>query len=280
MKIKFSLEFFPSKSEEADKRLHNAVNLLAKLNPEFVTVTYGAGGSTKDKTKDIVLKIADEHSFPVAAHITAVGQTKEEVLSTAHDYWENGIKKLVVLRGDAPNGEVYKPHPGGFAYALDLVEGLKDLHSDFDILVAAYAEGHPEAPSLDFDLDNLKRKLDAGASKAITQFFFDPELFLRFRDRAAKAGIEKEIIPGLLPLLNFKRTCSFAERCGAPIPEFLYDIFNGLEPSKENHKLFAMNVLSHQITRLTLEDVKHVHFYTLNETLLTRHICRWLNMGF
>ena len=280
MSLTFSLEFFPPKTQAVEDRLKAALPVFAELDPSYVTVTYGAGGSTKEKTREMVLGIDRDYDFPVAAHLTAVDQTKEEVLEIAEDYYQNGIRKLVVLRGDPIDGNEYTPHPDGFAYALDLVEALKDQHNDFDIIVAAYAEGHPEAPSLDFDLDNLKRKLDAGASSAVTQFFFDPELYLRFRDRAAKAGIEKEIAPGLLPVLNFANTCRFAERCGAPIPQFLHDIFTGLEAPQENHKLFAMNILSHQITRLALEDVKHFHFYTLNETLLTQHICRWLKIGF
>jgi methylenetetrahydrofolate reductase (NADPH) len=279
MPATFSLEVFPPKSAGAYHSMREAMDVLAPLGPKFMTVTYGAGGTTRDKTKEIVLEMAGKYDFPVAAHLTGVGASKEETLDIAQDYWNNGIKHLVVLRGDMPNGEPYKPHPEGFSYALDMVEGLKKLQ-DFDITVAAYAEGHPDAPSLGFDLDYLKRKLDAGADRAITQFFFDPELYLRFRDRAVKMGIEKDIIPGLVPVLHFERICNFAKRCGAPIPKFLHDIFDGLEPTEENHKLFAMNVLSHQITRLEAEGVSHFHFYTLNDTLLTRHICRWLQLGF
>jgi methylenetetrahydrofolate reductase (NADPH) len=275
----FSLEFFPPKTEGAQNALCEAIAELAPLGPKFMTVTYGAGGSTRDRTKQMVCELAANHEFPVAAHLTAVGSTKDEVLAVADEYWDAGIRQLVVIRGDMPDGAPYKPHPDGFPYAVDMVRGLMARH-DFDITVAAYAEGHPEAPSLGYDLDNLRRKLDAGAQRAITQFFFDPELYLRFRDRAVKAGVTKPVIPGLLPVLNFAKTKSFAERCGAPIPNFLARIFEGLEPTELNHKLFAMNVLSHQITRLAAEGVDHFHFYTLNETLLTRHICRWLQLGF
>jgi methylenetetrahydrofolate reductase (NADPH) len=279
MAATFSLEIFPPKTEGGDQSLKEALTELAPLGPRFMTVTYGAGGSARERTKSIVKELAAAHKFPVAAHLTAVGATRDEVDSVARDYWDNGIRHLVVIRGDMPGGERYRPHPEGYAYAVDMVRGLMKLH-DFDITVAAYAEGHPEAPSLGFDMDNLKRKLDAGAQRAITQFFFDPELFLRFRDRAVKSGISKPIIPGLVPVLNFNRTRDFAQRCGAPIPNFLAQIFEGLEPTELNHKLFAMNVLSHQITRLSAEGVDHFHFYTLNETLLTKHICRWLQLGF
>ena len=275
----FSLEIFPPKTEAAFQSLQESVKELAPLGPKFMTVTYGAGGSTKDKTKQTVMHLAENYKFPVAAHLTAVGASRGEVLEVADDYWRHGIKRLVVIRGDMPNGEKYQSHPDGFPYAVDLVEGLMKQH-EWDISVAAYAEGHPEAPSLGYDMENLRRKMDAGASRAITQFFFDPELYLRFRDRAVKAGITKPIIPGLLPVLNFAKTKSFAARCGAPIPNFLAQIFEGQEPTELNHKLFAMNILSHQITRLTAEGVDHFHFYTLNETLLTRHICRWLQLGF
>lgn len=279
MPAQFSLEFFPPKTEAAYESLHESMKELAPLGPKFLTVTYGAGGSTKERTRQLVTDLAGTYKIPVAVHLTAVGAPREEVLDIASAYWEQGIRKLVVIRGDMPNGEKYKPHPDGFPYAADMVEGLMKRH-EFDISVAAYAEGHPESPSLGFDMDNLRRKLDAGASRAITQFFFDPELYLRFRDRAVKAGITKPIVPGLLPVLNFEKTRSFAARCGAPIPNFLAHIFEGLEPTELNHKLFAMNVLSHQITRLAAEGVNHFHFYTLNETLLTRHICRWLQLGF
>lgn len=275
----FSLEIFPPKTEAAIQSLQESLKELAPLGPKFVTVTYGAGGTTKDKTRQTVQHLIDNYKFPVAVHLTAVGAPRGEVLEIADEYWRAGVKRLVVIRGDMPDGGKYAPHPDGFPYALDLVEGLMKQH-EWDITVAAYAEGHPEAPSLGFDMENLRRKLDAGAARAVTQFFFDPELYLRFRDRAVKAGISKPIIPGLLPVLNFAKTKSFAARCGAPIPNFLAQIFEGLEPTELNHKLFAMNILSHQITRLTAEGVDHFHFYTLNETLLTRHICRWLQLGF
>jgi len=279
MSVTFSLEFFPPKTKGAYHSMHSAVDELAKLGPDFMTVTYGAGGTTKDTTRKTVLELANDYDCPVAAHLTAVGASRSEVDEIASDYFKNGIDRLIVLRGDPPKGEKYTPHPDGYPYATDMVEGLMKLH-DFDLTVAAYAEGHPEAPDADFDLDHLKRKLDAGAKRAITQFFFDPELYLRFRDKAAAAGIEKEIIPGLVPILNFQKIHNFAKRCGAPIPEFMVEMFDGVGSDTRNHRLLAMNVLSHQVTRLTAEGVGHIHFYTLNETLLTSQVCRWLKIAF
>lgn len=279
MPISFSLEIFPPKTSSAHETLLPALGEMAAMNPKFMTVTHSTTSAVKDVTKQMVLHLMSTYDMPVAAHITAVGASKDDVLAMADDYWESGIRKLVAIRGDMPDGAPYKPHPDGYTYATDMVEGLMKRH-DFDITVAAYAEGHPESPSLAFDMDNLRRKLDAGAKRAITQFFFDPELYLRFRDSAAKAGITKQIIPGLVPVLHFGKIKSFAQRCGAPLPNFLAQIFEGLEPTELNHKLFAMNILSHQITRLAMEGVDHFHFYTLNETLLTKQICRWLQLGF
>lgn len=279
MPLSFSLEIFPPKTNGAHHSLQEALAELVPLGPAFMTVTQGAGGAAQELTRDLTLELIAKHNFPVAAHLTAAGMTRAQVADIANDYWQKGIRRLVALRGDMADGQRFRPHPDGYNYAAEMVEDLAKRH-DFDITVAAYAEGHPEAPSLEVDMDNLRRKLDAGASRAITQFFFDPELFLRFRDRAAKVGIEKPIIPGLVPVLNFGRIRKFAQRCGAPIPDFLTQIFEGLEPTELNHKLFAMNILSHQITRLAGEGVDHFHFYTLNETLLTKQICRWMQLGF
>lgn len=259
--------------------MQHAADVLAKLNPDFMTVTYGAGGSTRQQTKELVLEFAKKYPFPVKAHITCVGSNRAEVDALAEEYWNAGIYRLVVLRGDNPGGGAYVPHPDGYDYAVDLVKGLRKLH-DFDITVAAYPEGHPEAPSTDFDVEYLKQKLDAGASRAISQFFFDPEVFLRFRDKAAKFGIEEQIIPGILPILDVKRAENFARKCGASFPSFLEKMFEGVESRTVDHQLLAMNVLSHQITRLIQEGVHLFHFYTLNETMLTQHICTWLRNGF
>lgn len=279
--VDFSLELFPPKTNGAYYNLHEAVDELIKLNPRFITVTCGAGGSDKSPTKDLVVDLIQRHGIPVKAHMTCVGASREEIDAQADDYWESGIKHIVALRGDVPKEQEgkYVPREDGYAYAVDLVKGLKARH-DFDISVAAYAEGHPEAPSLDFDLSYLKRKVDAGADRAITQFFFDPELFLRFRDRAVKKGIEVPIVPGMLPILNYEKMKSFAARCGAPIPNFLHTMFEGVETGSVDSQLLAMNVLSHQITRLIEEGVDFFHFYTLNETMLTKHVCKWLRAGF
>jgi methylenetetrahydrofolate reductase (NADPH) len=277
--VDFSLELFPPKSQGAYFSLQSALDELVALSPSFITITCGAGGSDNSHTKELVLDCAARYQpLPVKAHMTCVGRTKEELDRLADSYWDAGVTGIVALRGDAPKGETYRPHPEGYAYAIDLVAGLKQRH-DFDITVAAYAEGHPEAPSLDFDLSYLKKKFDAGADQAITQFFFDPELFLRFRDRAVKRGIRKPIIPGLLPILDYPRMCHFAARCGAPIPNFLRSMFEGVAPKSLDHQLLAMNVLSHQITRLIEEGVEFFHFYSLNETLLTKHVCKWLRAG-
>lgn len=279
--VDFSLELFPPKSQGAYYDLWEATDALAALKPSFMTVTCGAGGSDKSPTRDLVIALADRYKLPVKAHMTCVGASREEIDQLADDYWNAGIKHIVALRGDLPSGdnEKYTPNENGYAYAVDLVEGLKKQH-DFDISVAAYPEGHPEMPSLDYDLSYLKRKIDAGADRAITQFFFDPEVFLRFRDRAVKRGINAPIIPGILPILSFEKLKRFAARCQASVPNFLHEMFDGVEADSLDHQLLAMNVLSHQITRLYEEGVDFFHFYTLNETMLTRHVCTWLRAGF
>ena len=215
----------------------------------------------------------------MAAHLTCVGASKEETDAIAQNFWDNNIRHIIALRGDVPSGGKYEPHPQGYAYAVDLVKGLKDKN-DFEISVACYPELHPEAPSEKFELEYLKAKIDAGADRAISQFFFDPEVFLRFRDKAVAAGAEKPIVPGLLPILNFPKMLSFAERCGSQVPNFLHKMFDGISPDDIDHKLLAMNVLSHQITRLIEEGVEFFHIYTLNESLLTKHLCKWLRAGF
>ena len=282
--VDFSLELFPPRTPGAYYNLNEAVEELAALNPAFMTVTCGAGGSQPqsncEKTQQLVLDLAKRYPFPIKAHVTCAGASRTEIDALADSYWQAGVTHLVALRGDMPNQEgKYMPHPEGYAYALDLIKGLKARHA-FDITVSAYAEGHPEAPSLDFDLAYLKRKIDAGADRAITQFFFDPELFLRFRDRVIKKGINAPLIPGILPILNFEKLRGFARRCGAPIPNFLTTMFEGVPPESLDSRLLAMNVLSHQITRLIEEGVDFFHFYTLNETVLTKHVCKWLRAGF
>jgi len=271
--IQVSFEFFPPKNEEAEEKLWNTVKRLEPLKPRFVSVTYGADGSTRDRTHRIVQRIQNETSLTGAPHLTCVGATKEEILEIAQGYYDEGINHIVALRGDPPQGEdTYTPHPGGFAYANDLVEGLMGI-ADFDLSVAAYPEVHPEAPGADFDLDVLKKKLDAGAKRAITQFFFDTEVFLRFRDAAAAKGIDAPLVPGILPITNFKSLKGFAGRCGAAVPDWLGQRFEGLDDDPETRQMIAANVAIEQAQLLQKEGVNDFHFYTLNRAELSYAIC-------
>jgi methylenetetrahydrofolate reductase (NADPH) len=268
-----SFEFFPPKTPEMEATLWKSVERLAPLRPRFVSVTYGADGSTRDRTHNIVTRIARDTGLTGAPHLTCVGATKGEVLDVARRYWDEGVRHIVALRGDPPQGQShYVPHPGGFAYASDLVAGLRSI-ADFDISVAAYPDIHPEAPSADFDVDNLKRKFDAGASRAITQFFFDTDTFLRFRDRCAGAGIEGAIVPGLLPIGRFSQMLNFASRCGAKVPPWLHQRFDGLDEDPETRQLIAASVAIELVGRLRRHGVDEFHFYTLNRAELAYAIC-------
>ena len=268
-----SFEFFPPKTPEMEGTLWKSVERLAPLRPRFVSVTYGADGSTRDRTHNIVTRIARETGLTGAPHLTCVGATKGEVLDIARRYWDEGVRHIVALRGDPPQGQAqYVPHPGGFAYASDLVAGLRSV-ADFDISVAAYPDVHPEAPSADFDVDNLKRKFDAGASRAITQFFFDTDTFLRFRDRCASAGIRGAIVPGLLPISRFSQMLNFASRCGAKVPAWLHQRFDGLDDDPETRQLIAASVAIELVGRLRRHGVDEFHFYTLNRAELAYAIC-------
>ena len=273
-----SFEFFPPADAAMEATLWRSVERLAPLNPHFVSVTYGADGSTRTRTHQVVSRIQRETPLTGAPHLTCVGASRGEVLDIARQYWAQGIRHIVALRGDPPQGaERYVPHPDGFAYAADLVAGLRRV-ADFDISVAAYPETHPEAPSADFDLDNLKRKLDAGASRAITQFFFDPQRFLHFRDRCAAAGIRAPIVPGILPITRFAQVRRFAERCGAAIPEWLAERFAGLEDDPDTRRLIAASVAIEQVKLLERHGVCEFHFYTLNRAELTYAICHTLGL--
>ena len=275
--VALSFEFFPPKSEALEDKLWGEIRRLEPLGPDFVSVTYGAGGSTQDRTHRIVSDIRTRTGLEPAAHLTCVGATREQIDEVARGYWDAGVRHIVALRGDPQDGsEGYRPTPGGYPYAADLVAGLKEI-ADFEISVAAYPEIHPDASSADADLDNLKRKLDAGASRAITQFFFDPDCFLRFLERARAAGITAPIVPGILPITNFPRTVRFAAQCGATIPDWLRVLFENLQDDPDTHELVAAVAAAEQCRHLRAEGVKAFHFYTLNRADLTLAICRMLS---
>jgi methylenetetrahydrofolate reductase (NADPH) len=273
-----SFEFFPPKTEKMQEALWECVTRLAPLAPSFVSVTYGAGGSTRERTHETVTRIAHETNLKPAAHLTCVGATRDEVDEVARRYWDAGIRHIVALRGDPPEGQgAYLPHPNGYAYARDLVEGLKKI-ADFEISVAAYPETHPQAISPEADLDNLKRKIDAGASRAISQVFFDIELFFRFRDRAAAAGILVPIVPGILPVTNFAQARKFSAACGAHIPDWMADLFEGLDDDPDTRRLVAATVAAEQCRALVAGGIDELHFYTLNRADLTYAICHILGV--
>ena len=273
-----SFEFFPPNTEEMEATLWRSIKRLAGLGPRFVSVTYGADGSTRERTHAAVERIISETPLTPAPHLTCVNASRGEIDDIAREYWDMGVRHLVALRGDAPrNSGPYVPHPDGYAYAVDLVQGLRKV-ADFDISVAAYPEVHPAAPDAQFDLDNLKRKLDAGASRAITQFFFDPALFLRFRDRCAKAGIESPVVPGILPITRFPQMERFAEMCGTSIPDELRQRFDGLDDDAETRQMIAASVAIEQVRQLESEGIRDFHFYTLNRSELTYAICHALGV--
>lgn len=273
-----SFEFFPPNDPQMEQTLWHSVERLAPLNPRFVSVTYGADGSTRERTHSVVRRIQQETALSGAPHLTCVGAPAHEVLDIARQYWDCGIRHIVALRGDPPAGtQHYVPHKDGFAYAADLVRGLKSI-GNFEISVAAYPETHPEAPSARFDLDNLKRKIDAGATRAITQFFFDNEKFLRFRDACAAAAIEVSIVPGLLPITRFPQVLKFAARCGASVPEWLVHRFEGLDNDPETRRLISASVAIEQVNLLQRHGVDEFHFYTLNRAELTFAICHALGV--
>jgi methylenetetrahydrofolate reductase (NADPH) len=276
--VQVSFEFFPPKTPQMEETLWSCVQRLAPLQPSYVSVTYGAGGSTRERTHATVVRIRRETSLEPAAHLTCVGASREEIDNVARRYWEAGIRHIVALRGDPPEGTSrYEPYPGGYAYAADLVAGLKRV-ADFDISVAAYPETHPEASSPEADLENLKRKIDAGASRAITQFFFDVGHYFRFLDRARAAGIAVPIIPGILPVTNFAQVCRFAGMCGASLPQWMADLFEGLDGDPETRRLVAASVACEQCRALHAGGVKQFHFYTLNRAELAHAICHVLGV--
>lgn len=276
--IRVSFEFFPPADAAMEATLWQSVERLAPLAPRFVSVTYGADGSTRDRTHALVRRIQSQTALTGAPHLTCVGAPRGEVLDIARRYWDEGIRHIVALRGDAPQGATtYEPHPDGFAYGADLVAGLRSV-ADFDISVAAYPETHPEASSPEADLENFRRKVEAGATRAITQFFFDTDDYLRFRDRCVAAGIGVSIVPGILPITRFPQVTRFAARCGAKIPNWLAERFAGLDDDPDTRRLIAANVAIEQVSRLRRHGVNEFHFYTLNRAELTYAICHALGL--
>ena len=276
--VRVSFEFFPPATEKANQTLWSSLQRLAPLKPSYVSVTYGAGGSTRERTHATVHRILEETDLKPAAHLTCVGATREDVDAIAQLYWDSGVRHLVALRGDPIDGAgAYQPHPQGYAYASNLVAGLKKV-ADFDICVAAYPETHPEASSPEADLDNLKRKLDAGATHAITQFFFDTDIYLRFLDRVRAAGITAPIIPGILPVTNFANVAHFSAKSGTTLPKWMADLFEGLDDDPETRKLVAATVAAEQCSTLYDHGVTDFHFYTMNRADLVYAICHILGV--
>ena len=276
--VNVSFEFFPPKTEKMEETLWASVKTLEVLNPGFVSVTYGAGGSTRERTHNTVKRILSETSMQPAAHLTCVGASKTEVDDVIRDYWDAGIRHIVALRGDPAEGaDDYEPHPDGYANAAELVAGVRNI-GDFDISVGAYPEIHPDSPTLAADLDNLKRKIDAGATRAITQFFFEADSYFRFMDHCESYGIDVPIVPGILPVTNFKSLKGFAGRCGASVPGWLGDMFEGLDERPQTRNLVAASVAAEMCRRLYAGGVRDFHFYTLNRAELTYAVCHMLGL--
>ena len=275
--IGVSFEFFPPKTEKMEAQLWDTFRTLEPLAPRFVSVTYGAGGSTRERTHATVARIAAESAVPPAAHLTCVEASRAEINEVAEAYWEAGVRHIVALRGDVPGGAPYSAHPEGYANAVELVAGLKAI-APFEISVAAYPETHPDADCPQADLDNLKRKLDAGATRAITQFFFSPDSFLRFRDTAAASGIDAPIIPGILPVSNVSQTRRIADMCGTAIPAWMVSLFDGLDDHPAARQLVAATVAAEMCRRLYAGGVRDFHFYTLNRAELSYAICHLLGL--
>jgi methylenetetrahydrofolate reductase (NADPH) len=278
-RIRVSFEFFPPKTPEMEATLWASVERLAPLKPNFVSVTYGAGGSTRERTHNTVARIVRETSLRPAAHLTCVAASRAEVNEVIESYWDAGVRHIVALRGDpvAGIGAKYEPHPGGYEQTCDLVAGIKKI-GDFEVSVSAYPEKHPEAASLEADIDALKRKVDCGADRAITQFFFDNDLYLRYVDAVRARGIDIPLVPGILPVQNFKQAANFAARAGASVPAWLEHRFEGLDQDIDTRKLIAAAVAAEQVLDLVDRGVTEFHFYTMNRADLVYAVCHLLGL--
>jgi len=277
--IDVSFEFFPPKNDKMEEQLWQAVRRLEPLAPRFVSVTYGAGGTTRERTHATVSRIVQETALAPAAHLTCVQATTNEVDDVVRGYWAAGVRHIVALRGDPPSGvgTQYVPHPGGYASTADLVRGILEI-APFEVSVGGYPEGHPDSPSLDADIDHLKSKVDAGARRVITQFFFDNVHFLRFMERARAKGIWCPIVPGIVPIHNYKQVASFAARCGTTMPAWLARRFDGLENDPATTHLVAAAVAAEQVMDLVDQGIRQFHFYTLNRADLVYAICHLLGL--
>ncbi len=277
--IRVSFEFFPPKSAEAETALWGSIEKLAPLEPDFVSVTYGAGGSTRERTHNTVARIVRETRMKPAAHLTCVGASKGEIDEVLRGYWEAGVRHVVGLRGDPQGGvgTAYAPHPGGYESSADLVRGIRRV-GDFEVSVSAYPEKHPESSSFEADLDGLQAKVDAGATRAITQFFFDNTLYLRYVEKVRARGIDIPIVPGIVCIQNFKQTSNFARRTGASVPDWLGDRFAGLDNDPATHQLVAAGIAAEQVLDLVDQGIRDFHFYTMNRAELVYAICRLLGL--
>lgn len=277
--ISVSFEFFPPSTAEMEVTLWESIKRLAPLGPSFVSVTYGAGGSTRERTHATVARIVKETGVKPAAHLTCVASSREEIGRIVRGYWEIGVRHIVALRGDPQDGPgtQFRPHPEGFENSAALVAGIRKI-ADFEISVSTYPEGHPESASPDADIDALKAKIDAGATRAITQFFFENEVYLRFLDKVRSRGIDIPITPGIVPVQNFKQTAKFAARAGASVPQWLADRFEGLDNDPETRKLVAATVAAEQVLGLVDHGIKDFHFYTMNRADLVYAICHLLGL--
>lgn len=274
-----SFEFFPPKTPEMEANLWDSIGRLSPLGPAFVSVTYGAGGSTRERTHATLKRIVEETPLRPAAHLTCVSATREEVDDVIRAYRDAGVRHIVALRGDPAGGigTAYEPHPGGYAQTSDLVAGIRAI-GDFEVTVSAYPEKHPESPSLDADIDALKKKVDAGATRAITQFFFDNDIYLRYLDKVRAAGIDIPILPGIVPVQNFRQTASFALRTGASVPAWLAERFDGLEDDPATRRLVAAAVCAEQVIDLIDRGITDLHFYTMNKADLVYAVCHLIGL--